>query len=356
MTDTVVYLDKVPVGDGYPVVFVAETGTFFNKDIDIAIDYVNKIAAAGVPVFKTEILHDPDICLAGTGLEHQYNHANGKAVEDYRALIERKIVSLNDYKKIFSACLKQGMPVIASVYDTIGVDFVKNNGGCALKIARNNIDNVPLIRCAAASKLPVIFDMGQVYLDEIAFAVRVAREAGATDLIVNLHPGANPAPANYHHLRTVNTIKSMFNIPVGLSCHYRGDEILYAAVGAGINLIEKGVDADPDRIEQDLVSALPLADLPDAIKKLQACWEALGNTEPLVEQNRDLTVRAGIYVKCDLDKGSVLTPEVLGWAWPPLGISAREWDRIINRKLNVSLKAGTPLQWKAIDFKDRDEK
>ena len=346
----IVMLGDVPVGDGCPTLFVAETGTFFNKDIELALQYVDDALEAGVKVFKTEILHDANICLPGTGLEHQYTHAHGRSIEDYRSLIERKIVSLEDYQTIFETCHDKNIEIMASVYDKGGVDFVIKNGGCAVKIARNNINNIPLIRYAAASMLPMIFDMGDVYLDEIALAVRVAKETGNDKIIVNLHPGANPAPADMHHLRTAITIKSMFNTPVGLSCHFRGEEILYAAAGAGINLIEKGVDIDPDRDEQDLVSALPVSKLRETVEKLHSCWSALGNTYPKVDQDRDLTVRAGIYITKDITKGGVLSEDNMSWAFPPLGISIENWDSIMGSTVNQDLKAGDVLHWKDIIF------
>jgi len=350
MANNTVWLGTVPVGEGYPTVFVAETGTFFNQDVGNALEYVKKVANSGVRVFKTEILHDADICLDGTGLAHTYRHAHGQKTEDYRSLIERKVLPLAEYEKLFSAASDLDLEVMASAYDTQGVDFIRINGGSSVKIARNNINNIPLIRYAGRSGLPVIFDMGHVYLDEISFAVRCAMDAGAEQIIVNLHPGSNPAPAEAHHLHTVDTIKSMFDIPVGLSCHYRGDEILYAAVGVGIHLLEKGVDADPDRVEQDLVSALPLDRLSDVVDKVYACWQALGTCQPHVPEDRDLTTRAGIYIKHDIVTGDVLNSNNMGWAFPPHGIPVSEWDRVVNRKAKSSIKAGTPLTWDAVDF------
>lgn len=352
MTSDPVMLGTVPVGGGHPTVFVAEVGTFFNQDVRLAHEYIEAVASAGVPVFKTEILHDSDICLAGTGLEHHYRHANGEAIEDYRALIERKVVPLAEYARLFRACHERGLPVMASVYDVAGVDFVVEQGGCAVKIARNNIDNVPLIRAAARSGLPVVFDMGHVRLEEIAFAVRTAREAGAGDLIVNLHPGANPAPAEVHHLRTAETIRSMFGTPVGLSDHYRGEDILYAAAGAGIDLIEKGVDADPDRVEQDLVSALPMRDLPSVMQRLVACCQARGGTAPHVPAERDLSARAGLVAGRDLAAGQRLAPEAMTWAFPPVGIAAADFDRVAGRSLRRGLRTGEPITWGAVDFDD----
>lgn len=250
-----VHIGKVPVGDEHPVVLVAEVGTYFNQDIGLARDYLQKVAAAGAPVFKTEILHNPDVCLRASGLNITFNHATGKQVESYRALIERKTVLLSDYAKLFAECRALDIPFVASVYDFEGVDFFVREGGAALKIARHNMAHLPLIEYCAKQGLPVIFDAGLVYMDELARAVRIAQAEGAP-VIIHHHPGPNPTPAEKQNLRVIQTWKQTFDVPVGISCHYRGDEILYAAVGLGVNVIEKGVVDDNTRVEQDVVSAI----------------------------------------------------------------------------------------------------
>src|SRR5262249_9000711 len=157
-------------------------------------------------------------------------------------------------------------------------------------IARTNIDNVALIRHAARSGLPVIIDTGHCTMEEIGRAAGLVKAEGAP-LILNHHPGRNPCPAEHHHLRVMQTLKEAFQVPVGLACHYRGDEILYVAVGMGCNLVEKGVDFDPDRVEQDLISAAPLAELATIVTKVRNCWSAIGTTPMPIPENRDISAR-----------------------------------------------------------------
>lgn len=345
-----VYIGKVPVGDNYPTVFMAEVGTFFNQDIELAKEFLHAAVEAGVQVFKTEILHNADVCLKGTGLSHEYNHAGGKHVEDYRALVERKVVPLKDYRKIFQLCHDLDIPVVASVYDLEGIDFLKAEKGSAIKIARDNINNVPLIRYAAKSGLPIILDAGGTYLDEVAFAVRLIRNAGGNDIIVNLHPAANPAPAQAHNLRVISLYKQAFDIPVGLSCHYRGDEILYVAVGQGLNLIEKGIFDDPDKIEQDIVSALDVRDLKSVVQKVRNCWMALGKGQPQVKEPRDLSTRKGLVALADIAQGETLNHANVGYAWPPLGISVEYWDTVMNKTAQKAIPKNQIISWADIKF------
>ncbi|MGB0383239.1 MAG: N-acetylneuraminate synthase family protein [Ardenticatenaceae bacterium] len=345
-----VNIGGVLVGDGYPTVFVAEVGTFFNQDIELAKSYLRAAVEAGVPLFKTEILHDPDVCLKNTGLLHEYRHATGTQVEEYRKLIERKVVPLDGYRKLFALCHELGVPFIASVYDFVGIDFLVEVGGAGIKIPRDSVNNVPLIRYAARTGLPLIFDDGVVHFDELVRAVRLAQEEGAGGVIVNRHPGANPAPPELHNMRLMQSYKESLRIPVGLACHYRGDEILYMAVGMGVNLLEKGVVEDPDRLEQDLVSALRLSELKEVVQKVKNCWQAIGQVPVHHKEQRDLSTRKGLVAKGPIAKGEVFGPHNLRFAWPPLGISVEYWDLIIGNQAARAIDNLDPIRWSDVCF------
>ncbi len=338
------------VGDEHPVLFVAEMGTFFNRDVELACSYIKAAHEAGAPVIKTEVLHDPGVCLPGTGLTHRYRHAGGASVEDYRALIERKTLPLSAYREIFAFTSELGLPFLATVYDLEGIDFLAENGAAAIKIARDNIDNVPLIRHAARTGLPLIIDAGGVYLEETARAVRLAREAGDGGVIINHHPAANPAPPEFHNLRVISVYKQVLGLPVGLACHYRGDEILYAAVGAGANLLEKGVVDDPDRNEQDLISACRLDELAAVIRKVNACSQAMGDQVPRPREPRDLSTRKALAARRPIAKGEVFSENNLKAAFPPNGVSVTYWDLVAGRKALRNMAVDEPVEWTDVAF------
>ena len=172
-----VFLGDVPVGDNFPPVFIAEVGSFFNKDIGLALSFLRRIVEAKAPVFKTEILHGAVPVLRDTNVVCRYNHAHGEEVENYRKLIERKVVPLSDYVKLFTAAKDLKTPIIATVFDEKGVDFIEDMGA-GIKISRNNLHHVPLLKRAGESGLPVILDTGEVYLSEISKAVELLQVWG----------------------------------------------------------------------------------------------------------------------------------------------------------------------------------
>lgn len=344
-----VMLGNVPVGEGYPTVFVAEVGTFFNKDIDLAESFIYAAKNAGAQVFKTEILHTADVCLNGTGTIHKYTHATGTHEEDYRALVERKVVSFADYSRLFAICRKEGIPFIASVYDIAGVDFLVKEGAAGIKIPRDSISNVALLRYSAKTGLPIIMDNGGLYFEEIAKAIRLIQAEGNNSVIVNHHPACNPAPPEAHNMRAIMTYAKTFGMPVGLACHYRGDELLYMCVGLGVNLLEKGVVDDPDRIEQDIVSALAISELPGVVKKVRNCWEALGRNLPVIKEPRDFTSWKCFSALRDIKKGEKVSLETISFAWPPKGIPVADWERIEGRLFSKDIEKGAPVNWEDIE-------
>lgn len=340
-----VWLGNVPVGEGYPTVFVAEVGTFFNKDIDLAEKFIYAAKEAGAQVFKTEVLHTADVCLKSTGVVTRYNYALGTYEEDYRSLVERKVVSLTDYSRLFSICRGRGIPFIASVYDIAGVDLLVNEGAAGIKIPRDSVSNIALLRYSARTGLPIIMDNGGLYFEEIAKAIRLIQAEGNNSVIVNHHPACNPAPPETHNMRAIMTYAKTFGIPVGLACHYRGDELLYMCVGLGVSLIEKGIVDDPDRLEPDLVSALSLSDVKNVIKRIRNCWEALGEKLSLIKEPRDYTSWKCFSALRNVKKGEKISLETVSFAWPPIGIPVADWERIEGRVFSRDLEKGTPVSW-----------
>ena len=121
--------------------FLPDIGTFFNDDIDLALVMVDQLSQANIPVLKAEILHNADICLE-SNLKERYYSSSKKTIieEDYRKIIERKVVSLDDYEKIFNRVKSKGCDLVVSVYDNKGVDFAVSQEVVAIKIASSNMN------------------------------------------------------------------------------------------------------------------------------------------------------------------------------------------------------------------------
>lgn len=334
------------IGDGIPCAFVAECGSFFNKDMGLATEYMRMSNEAGVDAFKTEILHSSDVVMDIPGFDFVYKTSDGTVSENYRSFIERKTLPLVQYSKLFQYAADTSLRMIATVFDRVGVDFLVEHEAAGIKISRNNLKHKSLIKYASRSGLPIIFDLGDVPLWSAMRAKEWVDEEGGRCMF-NHHPGLNPAPYDTHNLACVKRYKKVFETPIGLSCHFRGDELLYTAIGAGANLIEKGVDVNPNRKEADLVSSLAFDELSSVVAKVKGCASSIGSATVPVYEYRHSSQMTGIIAARDINVNENVTEDMIKFAWPPMGIESEYVDLVLGVRLKRPVKKGD-----AITFED----
>lgn len=350
-----VTIGGIPLGPQHPPVFLAEIGTFFNQDVDTAHVMAGRIAEARrtcpqTPlVLKGEVLHDADVCLDDDTVENYVAKDGTRRQERYRDLVERKVVPLEQYRRLYAVAREHDMPFVLSVYDFTGADFAVEVGAVALKIASANLTHLPLIRHVAAKGLPVVIDTGRAAFEEVARAVRVAREAGCTELVVEHSPDGHPALAETHNLRLLETYARCFDVPVGLSDHYQGEEMLYVSVALGASLVEKGVTFDPAALDQDVAHAMALDDLPRVMARLHDAWQALGRpyrpAGQVIRGNVGTSQRPGLVARTALRPGDRVDLTSVRFAWPAKGIPAFQWDMVEGWEMAREVAAGTPIGW-----------
>jgi sialic acid synthase SpsE len=227
-------IGRQSVACGAEPIFLPDIGTFFNQDMSVAHAMVDVLAGDGIKAIKGEILHSPDICLKGSSEEVYWGRSSGEYKhENYRALIERKVVSLDLYQELFQKCLAYDMDIVVSVYDFEGAEFAKSVGVSAIKVASSNITHHPLIEYIANLGLPVILDTGHSTLEEIGRAIDWVRDAGGRNVLIEHSPLGPPHGVDLHNLRFMNTLGMAFGLPYGLSDHHESDEMLFAACYGG---------------------------------------------------------------------------------------------------------------------------
>ena len=325
--------------------FLPDIGTFFNQDLEQAKLLIDELASAGVTTIKGEILHNADICLATDVVESFYGHHSGKMIkENYRSLIERKIVSLKDYKKLFEYAKSLNLNIVLSVYDNEGADFALQLGCLALKVASSNITHQPLIEYIATLGLPIIFDTGHTSIEEATRAIGWAKDRGNFDLLIEHSPPAPPNSVELHNLNFMLTLATATRLPFGLSDHHCTEEMLYAAVAMGATVVEKGVCADDMLDEQDAGHAIGISQIKEILPKLNNIAEALGDgIRDLPRDREKYKSRMGLVAKKMIPKGTALSLENVGFAFPALGIGTEYWSEVCGFHANRGLDIGETI-------------
>ena len=122
-----------------------------------------------------------------------------------------------------------GLNCFSSPFDETAVDFLEDLGAPAYKIASFENNHLPLIEKAAATGKPLIISTGMATLGELEVAVRTARDAGCTQLVLLKCTSNYLSTPENTNLRTILHLRQLFNTEVGLSDHTMG---IGAAVAA----------------------------------------------------------------------------------------------------------------------------
>ena len=332
----------------YKTLFLPDIGTFFNNDIDMAFKMTNQLTNAGIPVLKGEVLHNAEICLKSKLSEFYYSSSKDQMVEEnYREIIERKIVSLESYDKIFNNIKKQGCELVLSVYDNEGLDFALKHDVLAIKIASSNITHQNLIEYAAKTDKTIIIDTGHSSLEEIARAINWLNDNDKFDIIIQHSPLAPPVSVDEHNLKFMVTLGSCFNIPYGLSDHHISEEMLYAATALGACIVEKGVCPDEMVDDQDRAHALNISQAGIIQKKITNIAKGLGSGVRHLKRSRDkYRSRMGLIASKKIVEGDIITIDKISYAFPALGIKNEHAELILGRQANKAILKGQPIYWK----------
>ena len=351
-------LGGFPVGPDHPPLFFAEIGSFFNGNPEPARELIRRIIECrdAVPeqpvVLKTEILDDAEICLPGDTMETYASKAGGVKKENYRELIERKVMKTEHYVPLFKMCRDAKIPFVVSVYDMKAAKFATDHGAAGLKIASSNLTHVPLIRYTAGLGLPMVIDTGRASIAEVHRAVDTARKGGCLDIVVQHSPEGHPAPAKSHNLRIMQTYMQTFGLPAGLSDHYTGDEMLYISVALGASVLEKGIYFDPDELDQDIAHSMGIDDLPRVLRMVHDSFIALGRAERDPQLKIDWVIgtsqRQCLVANRDLQPGDPINLDTVRFAFPMKGIPVEHWDLVSAWRISAPVKAGQPIRWEQV--------
>ena len=122
----------------------------------------------------------------------------------------------------------------------------------------------------------MIISTGMATVAEIDEAVRTAREAGCSEIVLLKCTSTYPATAADTNLLTIPHMRAMFGCQVGLSDHTMGTGVAVASVALGATVIEKHFTLR--RADGGVDSAFSLE--PDEFRLLreetERAWLALG--------------------------------------------------------------------------------
>lgn len=338
------------VGGGHPPYVIAEIGANHNRDLDIAHRLVDVVVEAGADAVKFQTYTGNRIYSRKTpNFEYLADISEKTPAE----LLEEISLPREWQAPLAAYAADKGIHFFSSPFDHEAVDELDALDVPVLKIASFEIVDLPLIRKAAGTGRPLVISTGMATLGEIEEALAAAAEGGATAVGLMQCTSVYPAPASRANLAAMDTMRTAFGVPVGLSDHTEGIAVPTAASALGAAFIEKHVTLDRGMTGPDHPFAIEPDELIAMVAAVRDAHDALGDgrkagpgPEESVEMYR--LARRSLIVTRDLPAGTVLAPDMLTVKRPGFGIAPKHLPIVLGRPLKVDLEEDDILTWEAV--------
>jgi pseudaminic acid synthase len=341
------------IGSGSPVYVVAEISANHHQDFDQAVRLVRAAKEAGADAVKLQTYTPDTITIR---CDRQDFRIGGGTLWDGRTLYDLYGEAYTPWEwqpKLKQVADELGLDLFSSPFDDTAVDFLESMGVPAHKLTSFEMVDIPLIQKIASTGKPLIISTGMASIEEIEEAVRVAREAGATQIALLKCTSAYPAPADDMNLRTIPELARRFEVPVGLSDHTNGIAVPVAAVALGACMVEKHITLARSLGGPDSAFSLEPAEFAAMVDAVRTVERALGKIHfGISGQERSSRVfRRSLFVVQDLKQGQTFTAGNVRSIRPAGGLHTRHLSEILGKRASRNIERGTPLSWDLIDDK-----
>lgn len=338
------------IGVGRPVYVVAEAGVNHNGSLDLALEMVDAAAAAGADALKFQIF-TADALVTADAAAAAYQRTSAGAQTQHQMLRSLELRA-EDFAVIQRHCAQRGVEFLATPFAPPDLETLLGLGVRAIKLASTDLNNVPLLRAAAETSLPLIVSTGAADSGEIEAAARRLDEWGAADRMVLLHcVSSYPTPWSQANLRAIGQLQQRFGRHAGFSDHTTSETIGGLAVAAGARVIEKHFTLDRRMDGPDHAMSLEPGQLARYIGNIRQAEAALGtgslDAAPCEQEVRRLA-RRSIVARRDIAPGEVLTAECVTVKRPGGGLEPDLMDELLGRRAVSAIAADEQLTWEMV--------
>ncbi|CCG58039.1 spore coat polysaccharide biosynthesis protein E [Brachyspira pilosicoli WesB] len=321
---------------------IAESGSNHEGSIDDAVQLIREASKAGANAVKFQSF------TSKTLFAHKEYTKILKIPENALDNVDDIVLKKEWYETLYKEANKNKIILMSTPFSVEAVDDMDKYVPI-YKIASCDIDNIPLLRKVASTKKPVILSTGLATNKDIKNALNILKN----NEVALLHCSVEyPTPLENARLNRIVVMNKLFkkNI-IGYSDHTIGIDAPIIAYTLGAKIIEKHFTITPEKKSGDHIISLDTNSMKEMILKLKDTNKMLGGNDALKnekkmskQEKKELVyAKRGIYLNHSMLKNEVITEKDLITLRPCVGISAKDYDKVVGKKLKLDKKSFTAL-------------
>ena len=312
---------------------IAEIGSVHDGSFGNALKLIEAAAVAGADAvkFQTHIAEAESVASAPAPA-----YFSDEPRLDY---FKRTSFTIEEWKRLSKHAADCGVTFLSSPFSLEAVDLLEDVGIAAYKIPSGEVSNIPLLMHIAKTGKPVLLSSGMSGWEELDLAVATVKNTCATTVMQC--SSAYPCPPERVGLNVIKEMAQRYRLPVGYSDHTMGVAAPIAAVALGARVIEKHFTFSRQMYGSDARHSMEPSEFRDMVTALRELWTMLNNpvtksdTTPYMDMKR--IFEKSIVAARKIQEGEILSIDMIAFKKPGDGIPAREYFKIIGRKVKRNL-------------------
>ena len=250
---------------------VAEIGINHNGELEIAKRLIDAAVAASCDAVKFQ-KRTPELATPPDQRDVMRETPWGAmSYIEYRHRVE---LDENEYEQIDAYCRESGIAWFASVWDEQALAFIDQFETPCIKVPSAALTNDALLRATDARGVPIVVSTGMSTLEQVDHAVQLLDSDRLLLLHANSSYPCDPADLN---LRTIETLRTRYGVPIGYSGHEVGLQTTLAAVALGACLVERHITLDRAMWGTDQAASVEPHGFERLVRDIRVIEAALGD-------------------------------------------------------------------------------
>ena len=334
------------IGQNNPCYTIAEAGANHEGELKKAFKLIDAAAYSKADSIKFQT-YTASKLVTKTAPKYWDDGIKGETQFDVFSKLDS--LKKSDWEEIFNYAEKKGITCFSTPFDEDSVDLLYSLGVEAFKIASADITHIPLIKKVASKKIPIFMSTGMASDEDIIDAVETIKNQGNHSIILMHCMTSYPTPVEDANLEMIKTMTNKFSdCVIGYSDHTIGVDIPVFSALYGAKCIEKHFTFDTKlTTSRDHRLSLNQEEFREMVKKLQLIEKSKGNKERKefeIESEAVKFARRSIVSVKKIPKGTILTRELLDIKRPGTGISPKNIEKIIDKKIIKDIEEDIPIQ------------
>lgn len=334
------------VGDGAPVLIVAELSANHGGKLDVALATIEAAAKAGVDAIKLQTYTPDTLTLRSNASPFVVRTNNEWAGRTLHDLYAEAMTPWEWHSALFDCARAHGLLIFSTPFDPSATELLEELDAPAHKIASFELVDLPLVEHVARRQKPLLISTGMASLGEIEAAIRVCKSVGNERIALLRCVSSYPADPDDMHLESLRVLADLAPV-IGLSDHTRSPYAAVAAVALGAKVVEKHFILDRAVGGPDAFFSLEPAELLELVRAIRATEGAVRPPRfgASAKERASLNFRRSLFVAADARAGEIITCRHVRSVRPAGGLATRHLPDVLGRVANKELVAGTPCDW-----------